>query len=389
MRRKRILCLASYYLPGFRFGGPLRSLLHLQEWLGDEYEFAVVTRNRDLGETRCYEDVACNTWQQVRGVKVLYLTPPYWKPGPIRAAVGSASPDALYFHSSVDFSLTIVPLILRRLGLLARRLPVLVAPRGEFSPGARAIKRRRKAVYFLFAKLAGLYRGVTWHATKDEEAAEIRSLWGMDVEVVVAPNLPSKLRAAEPAARPPKQAGVLRLVFLSRIARMKNLHGALKILQGVTTPVTMDIYGTREDPAYWTECLALIDQLPGNVAVTYQGAVPPESVIGTLSAYDALFLPTLGENFGHVIHEALLAGCPVLISDRTPWRGLAAERAGFDVPLDRPELSREAIERLTAMDDPEHRRWSAGARARGERYSGNAELVGRTRAMLAVATGHA
>ena len=34
--------------------------------------------------------------------------------------------------------------------------------------------------------------------------------------------------------------------------------------------------------------------------------------------YDLLFLPTKGENFGHVILESMSAGTPVLISDTTP-----------------------------------------------------------------------
>lgn len=385
-QRKRILCFTSYYLPGFKSGGPLRSLLHMQEWLGDEYEFGIVTRNRDLGEHEPYPDVATRTWQAVRGVSVWYLPAPQWRPGPILQAVREYQPDALYFHSSVDFSLTVVPLMLRRLGLLPRRIPVLVAPRGEYSPGARAIKAGRKKVFFRAARLLGLYAGVTWHATKDEEAAQIRALWGRDVNVVVAPNLPSKNPTEALPARPPKQPGALRLVFLSRISRMKNLHGALALLRDVAAPVTLDIYGPREDPAYWHECEALLASLPPHIEARYRGGLAPDEVIPTLATYDAFLLPSLGENFGHVIHEALLAGCPVILSDRTPWLQLAESRVGFDLPLDQPAAFRSAIERFAAMDDREHRSWCDNARAYGARYSGDAALAEHTRSMLAMAT---
>lgn len=386
MRRKKILCFTSYYLPGFKSGGPLRSLLHMQEWLGDEYEFGIVSRNRDLGERAPYQDLATCTWHAVRGASVWYLPAPQWRPGPILRAIREYGPDALYFHSSVDFSLTIVPLLLRRLGFIPRRIPVLVAPRGEYSPGARAIKEGRKKAFFRAARLIGLYGGVTWHATKDEEEAQVRSLWGRDVDVIVAPNLPSKSPAGTLPARPAKQAGALRLVFLSRISRMKNLHGALALLRDVAAPVTLDIYGPREDPAYWQECEALLARLPPNVDARYRGGLAPDEVIPTLATYDAFLLPSLGENFGHVIHEALLAGCPVILSDRTPWRHLAESRVGFDIPLDRPEAFRSAIERLAAMDEREHRSWCDNARAYGARYSGDAALAGRTRAMLATVT---
>ncbi len=73
------------------------------------------------------------------------------------------------------------------------------------------------------------------------------------------------------------------------------------------------------------------------------GPLPPDRVAEALRANHLLFLPTRSENFGHVILEALAAGCPVLLSDRTPWRNLARAGVGWDLPLDRPELPRRAM----------------------------------------------
>jgi glycosyltransferase involved in cell wall biosynthesis len=146
--------------------------------------------------------------------------------------------------------------------------------------------------------------------------------------------------------------------------------------------VTLHVYGIQEDPTYWTECQRLIAALPANVHLHYKGPLSPDDVITTLASYDAFFLPTLGENFGHAIHEALLAGCPVLVSDRTPWRGLEVARAGFDLPIESPELFRHAIERFAAMPPEEHEAWSRAARALGLRYARAEELVDRTRQLL-------
>jgi glycosyltransferase involved in cell wall biosynthesis len=74
------------------------------------------------------------------------------------------------------------------------------------------------------------------------------------------------------------------------------------------------------------------------------------------------FLPTANENFGFVILEALLAGCPVLISDQTPWRNLAEKGIGWDLPLSRPDLIRAALQRCIAMDAQSHRSMSIRAR---------------------------
>jgi glycosyltransferase involved in cell wall biosynthesis len=53
--------------------------------------------------------------------------------------------------------------------------------------------------------------------------------------------------------------------------------------------------------------------------VTFRGPLRPGVVRTTVGAYDALVLPTRGENFGHVIAEALSTSCPVLTTDATPW----------------------------------------------------------------------
>ena len=74
--------------------------------------------------------------------------------------------------------------------------------------------------------------------------------------------------------------------------------------------------------AYWEKCQRIIDDLPENIQVKYNGTIGHEKVVREMASHDLFFLPTLGENFGHVIFEALAAGCPILISDQTPWRNL-------------------------------------------------------------------
>jgi hypothetical protein len=67
----------------------------------------------------------------------------------------------------------------------------------------------------------------------------------------------------------------------------------------------------------------------------------------------------------------LLAGCPVLISDRTPWRHMQDRRAGYEFSLDEPEAFAEALERFAAMNAAQFQEWSDGARRLGLAYSQN------------------
>jgi glycosyltransferase involved in cell wall biosynthesis len=361
MARKRVLCFASYFLPGFRAGGPIRSLQRIIETLSQDFDFGVVTRDRDQGATGPYSSLDRQRWTSVEGIRVWYLRLPYWSPIGLRRAISEFKPDLLYFHSFWDPAVVAMPLLLRRLSLIPSQLPVLVAPRGEFAPEALALKGNLKAVWLTIVRISGLYRGISWHASTNYEADQVRAQWGENARIMIAPDLPPRVTASAAPARRTKIQGSLRIVFLSRVAPMKNLDGALRILSQVRTPMSLDIFGTRESEEYWSVCEKRAKRLPPLVTVTFHGPVAPDMVLATMASYDLFFLPTLGENFGHVILEAMLSGCPVLISDRTPWRQLQERTAGYALALERPESFVAALEQFAAMDNQEFRQWSQGA----------------------------
>lgn len=373
MGNQRVLCFASYFLPGFRAGGPIRSLQRAIEALSGDFDFRVVTRDRDAAASAPYTGVAYDRWSEAEGIPTWYLRPPHWSPGVLRSVIANFAPDLLYFQSFLDPSLVAMPLLLRRAGLLPRHVPALVAPRGEFAPGALALKSRQKAAWLILVRRLGLYRGVSWHASNEMEAEQIRAQWGNRARVLIAQDLPPRLGGSTPMRRR-KTAGALRLVFLSRISPKKNLDGALRILGMVRTPMSLDIYGTQESAKYWKECERVSRDLPAHITVNYRGTVAPEDVVQVMSQYDLFFFPTLGENFGHVILEALLAGCPVLISDQTPWRQLKKRRAGVELSLDRPEEFVDTLEKFAAMNDAQFQEWSDGATRIGHEYSRDESL---------------
>lgn len=80
-----------------------------------------------------------------------------------------------------------------------------------------------------------------------------------------------------------------------------------------------------------------------------------------MHAYDLFFLTTLGENYGHAIVEALSAGCPVLISNQTPWNDIASRDAGWAFPLCQPSLFAQKINELIPMDCDNYARYQKGA----------------------------
>ena len=101
---------------------------------------------------------------------------------------------------------------------------------------------------------------------------------------------------------------------------------------------------------YWDRCAEIIQTLPANVRVEYGGEVKHSEVQGILAQHDVFLFPTRGENFGHVIHEALAAGLFVLLSDQTPWNDVAERGAGWVLPLTDPNAFTSALDTIAAWD---------------------------------------
>jgi glycosyltransferase involved in cell wall biosynthesis len=361
MTKPVILTLVNYYLPGYKAGGTIRSLANLVQQLGDEFFFKIVTNDRDHQDRAPYPDVRVNGWNEVGKASVYYVSTKMRTLAGIRRILLESGCDVLYPNSLLSPWFSILPLVLRRLRLIPPR-PVVLAPRGEFAPGAMALKTRRKKAFWHAARAAGLFRDLTWQAGSPDEARDMRAWLGPAQPIMVARDpsgaIPSKVRPQGHGRQ-----GPLRVVFLARISAIKNLEGALAILRGIRGQLLFDIYGPIEDDAIWNRCRAAIAALPVNVTARYRGVLTPGQVPEVLAGYDVFFLPSGSESFGHVILEALAAGLPVVISDRTPWRDLAAAGVGFDLPLERPELFGAAFEKILAASAEELDAWSARAHA--------------------------
>ena len=370
-----ILTFTTYYLPGYRAGGPIRTIANMVERLSDTFDFRIVALDRDLGDASPYPDIRGDAWMARGKALVQYVSPEGFGLRKIAEIARSTPHDAIYLNSFFDPRFTQLVLVNHRLGRLCGR-PIVIAPRGEFSKGALQLKRFKKSAFIRLATWLKLYDGLTWQASSALEAADIQRAMtvgkrkvgrvGVSGHIAVAPNLADSGDNASPSVEAGlryRSDGPLRACFLSRISPMKNLDFALRVLAEVHAPVRFAIYGPIEDAAYWARCKALIAKLPSHIEVAYEGRVEHAQVVPTLAQHDLFLFPTHGENFGHVIHEALLAGLPLLISDQTPWQRLTDQGVGWDLPLDDISAFARRIEEVAGWPLAEHQQWVARARA--------------------------
>ncbi len=320
------------YLPGYKDGGPVRSIKNLVDRLGKEYEFHILTVDRDHGDTEPYEGILQDAWNEVGDAKVRYVQPGGFTSEVVKQCADCA--DLMYVCGCFnDYARTVMALKKRN----QIQVPVVIASMGLFSPGAFRIKYPKKKAYVTALRVFGYFKNVEWSATSKEEAADIRRQVGKDAVCHLAEDLPRK--PIEIHRVESSKAGECKVVFLSRISRKKNLTYTAEILKewGKTYPeqrITFDVYGNKEDPAYVKECENKLASLPNNVTYHYRGIAPAEEIIETFAKYDVFLFPTLGENYGHVIFEALAGGCVPIISDQTPWTEDKMGRCGRMIPLD-------------------------------------------------------
>ncbi|MFC1531369.1 glycosyltransferase [Gemmatimonadota bacterium] len=349
-----VLTFVAHYLPGFKSGGPVRSLANLVDQLGDEFNFRIVTRDRDFMDDIPYQGIELNVWNAVGNAQVLYAAPESLTVSAVIRLMCETPHDVLYLNSFFDPRFTLLPLLARLIGTTGRQ-PVVLAPRGEFSSGALTLKAWKKRPYISLGRALGLYRRVTWQASSELEAEDIsRTMAPPPTKICIASDLPEQVTAPVLDITPHRApAEALQLVFLSRISPKKNLDFALRVLGRVSIPVEFRIYGVIDDGAYWKRCQKQIRSLPNHIRVRYHGAIPHTSVQSVLAESDLFVLPTRGENYGHVILETLAAGTPALISDQTPWRDLETAGVGWVLPLEDLGPYSAAIESYASLSATE------------------------------------
>ena len=355
--RLKILIFVNYYLPGYKSGGPIRTIANLVENLGGEFDFNIFTADRDAGEIEPYKTISIDSWQKVGNANVFYASPEYLKSVKIKKILHETDCETVYLNSFFNFRFSILPLFLMKLGF-AKKKKVIIAPRGEFSEGALALKSLKKRVFINLAKIIGLYNGLKWHFSSEHEKEDCAKIMGEKriSRCVIAVNVPAKIKTDSEQNYENRsiKGDTFKMVFLSRISPKKNLDYALRILKKVKSTVGFDIYGIVSDEKYWDDCKKIISELPENIKAEFKGPAENEKVVSIIGEYDLFFLPTRGENYGHVIAESLISGTPVLISDKTPWKNLEEEGAGWDIPIENENLFIEKIEEMCKIESEEY-----------------------------------
>jgi len=223
-----------------------------------------------------------------------------------------------------------------------KKVPYIVRPAGSLDPTPLRMKGFKKRLYLNAIERHLVNNAATIHAVSENEADNLSEL-GFRSPVVTIPNgistvatdVRSDIKAAirSELGLPGQQKLVL---FVGRIHPIKNLEflgGVFKsLLSKLQAPVKLLIAGP-DDHTYAQQLKAYYQNLGIGEHVQFLGEVLGEQKDMLYQACDLFVLPSHTENFGFVVIEALAAGLPVVVSDKTPWAAVNEARAGYCLPL--------------------------------------------------------
>ena len=337
-----ILIIMGHYFPGYKDGGPVRSICNLTDRLGEKYNFYILTQDRDQGDARAYTNIKHGEWNQVGNAQVWYVEPENLKKEVIQKC--AENKDIVYLCGCFN-NYARIAMRLKKKNKISGRL--IIASMGLFSEGSFHTKYYKKKIYVELLKCLKYFEKTEWSATGEKEVAEIHKVIGKRATCHIAEDIPQTITGV--IVREKNENEPLRVVSLSRISPEKNLAYALEVIKNIQGKLVFDVYGTKEDEVYYETCERLMNELPENIECNYCGNVRPEKVIEVFSKYDVFLFPTKGENYGHVIFEALAGGCIPIISDQTPWNEIGNRNVGWVIPLSHKAKYIETVQKLSEM----------------------------------------
>ena len=324
--RPRYLMVADYFWPAKVFGGPAYSNLNLCRGLAAlGREVRVVTSDANRGEPL---GVPVGRWVgSFPGIRVVYhrvnnfgtrfhlisarMLLDLWR------EIGRA--DVVLVQGLYNLATPFAMLF----GWLHGKT-VVVTPHGGLSKELIALRRPRAKGLWLRCLAGPLANKVLWHATAEQEKAEILQQFPK-ARVLVIPNGVDLDEYAEASA---DTGGEMRrrfglaentgpvVVCLGRIHRKKGLDVLICAFETLLTefPDAHLLIAGQDDGGELARLRSLVSERRLAERVSFPGHLEGESKRLFLAGADLFVLPSLNENFGNVYAEALAAGTPVVAS---------------------------------------------------------------------------
>jgi glycosyltransferase involved in cell wall biosynthesis len=259
------------------------------------------------------------------------------------AALRALPPQVDVIHGH---GLWLVPNIQVGWAAAASHKPLVVSPRGMLSPAALRFSRLKKRAFWHLAQGAVLRGAACIHATSEQECEELRTI-GLTNPIAVIPNGIDLPPLAPKASDNPAANRIV--LSLGRVHPKKGIDGLLHawaVVEPRHPGWSLRIAGPSE--AGYADRLRVLARTLGLTRIEIAGPVFNDAKWTAYHSAELFVLPTLNENFGLTVAEALAAGTPAISTQGAPWSRLESEGCGWWIEHGVDPLVR-ALETAMAM----------------------------------------
>ncbi len=255
---------------------------------------------------------------------------------------------------------------IRKAQIFNARCRLVNSPRGTLAPWAlRRHSLQKKLFGILGRQYAAMRATDMWHATSEKEFEEIRSL-GYRQPVAIVPigmDLPDvNFYNVNVQGHRNEGGRTRRIVFFGRLHKVKAVDNLVLAWENICKAEFGDGW---ELVIAGPDC-GIRNELENLIAdrrisrVSFVGEINGNAKYEFLQQADIYVLPSLTENFGVTVAEALACGTPVIASQGTPWKKLEIEKAGRWIPIGVEALTKVLKEMMFLSDDERRKMGECG-----------------------------
>ncbi len=259
--------------------------------------------------------------------------------GGFATALNEAAPHADLIH---NHGLWMMPNVYPGDAARASGKPLIVSPRGTFSPVALQRSWHVKQAFWWLKQRRVVEAAACLHATSEQEYRDIRA-FGLLQPVAVVPNGVDIPEIDDRPANPERHT----LLFLGRIHPIKGLDMLLEAWGTLSsTHPDWDLVIAGSDADGYQQELQELAGRNGLERISFAGPLYGGDKHKAYCAADLYVLPSRSENFGHTVAEALARGTPVVTTTGTPWGPVETEQCGWCVEPSVDDLTRSLDDAL-------------------------------------------
>jgi glycosyltransferase involved in cell wall biosynthesis len=247
------------------------------------------------------------------------------------------------------------------------RVPYVVRPLGTLDPWSLAQKPLKKRALLRVAGERLLKRAAAIHYTSDEEKRLVESSFGLSNGVVIPLGVDDGVFEPRLPAQPGERSDCPYVLALSRLHPVKNLELLIESFARVAPPSggwRLIIAGAG-DHQHVSTLQKAADRGAARGRVEFPGWVEGPAKRALIENAALFAVPSLHENFGVALVEALACGVPALVCDRVHLAGAIRDAdAGWVAETEPGSFDRQLSSAMASAEERRRRGEAAASLAR-------------------------